>query len=243
MKNKIEICLLSFLLITSAKTTHAQNASEDFKKVRAAYDAAPAISMDVLYKSYPDYTTTVENDSQSGSFKRQGSNLYSNLLGIETLQNSQFNIIVENNSKKLVILDPAKASVNISPVNVDSVLSMCSSVKFIEGAGNQRIYKLSFDKLTSFQYSTIDFCINKETFLIDKIVLYYRDAVNFNYEDKEAPKKKPRLEIIYKNINTHAVFTNEQFSEKKYITVSENAIKPTGTYSAYELINQKNLKR
>jgi hypothetical protein len=243
MKREIKNCLLLFSLVCSARITCSQNAAEDFKKARAAYDATSALSMDVIYKSYPDYTTTVENESQAGSFKRQGDKLYSNLLGIETLQNAEQYLIVENNSKKLVVLDPVKTTSSATPVNVDSVLSICSSVKFFEAPTGNKIYKLSFDKQTSMPYAEIDFSIDKQSFLINKIVMYYRNEVNFNYQDSEAPKKKPRLEIIYKNINTHAVFAQDQFSEKKYITVTSAAIKPIGKYSAYELINQKNLNK
>jgi len=215
----------------------AQKAGDDFGKVKSAYDAAGPISMNVEYVLYEDYTTTVSYDKQLGTYSKSGASSITSLSGIETLINEKYLVVCDHNDKMILVGDPAPSK-NPALVNTDSLLKICSSVKFSENAAGQKVYRLEFEKTQLSEYSVMGIYISKQTSFIEKVTLYYRFEAKLG-EERNSPMTKPRLEIVYKNIKARVVFPLGFFSEKKFITCSGKAMACSSTLVSYKLINQK----
>ena len=240
MKDKTYIFSL-FLLAFFLQNVYAQIAKEDFKKVNDAYRNTMNLSMDVTYKLYESYKSTTPKDILTGSFKKQDNNILSNLLKIETMQNTKYKIIVDAANKILVVADPQHYMNNAITVDIDSVLAFCSSVDYRETGQKLKVYKLNFDNIF-FEYNSIEIFINKYTYFLDKLTLYFRDAVSIDKNDPDSPKEKPRLEIAYSSVNKDPKFGKNLFSEKKYIDINDGKFTCSALYKNYQLINQKLIK-
>lgn len=227
--------ILSFILISFA--VWSQKANEDFKKVRLAYDTAGAVSMDIEYILYENYTPVVPYDTQTGTYCKSGANSITSLSGIETLVNEKYLVVCDNNDQMILVGDPGPSK-NPVDMNTDSLLKICSAVKYSENASGQKVYKLEFEKTKLSEYSAMEIFINKRTSFIEKVTLYYRFESKLG-EERTAPMTKPRLEIVYKNIKAKVGFSSGYFSEKKFITGTGKTMACSATHAAYKLINQK----
>lgn len=220
-------------------TSFAQTANEDFRKVNAAYSKHQSLSMNVTYTLYSNYSSTVAHDKQKGVYMRQGDKYYSRLLGVETMNNGKTIIVTDHNDKVMLVADPPQTQKSPTPLDIDSMLATCGETKYSETKAGQKVYSMSFDKRKYLEYSKVDIYINSQTWLIDKIVLYYREQVSLDPDNDNALKEAPRVEITYSSVITNPAFDKEQFSENKFIASAGGKLKATGAYAGFEVINQK----
>lgn len=229
---KIIVCILLYHFSWSQKI------GDDFKKVNAFYSNNTNLSMSIMYNLYHDYYTAEVYDSYKGQYKKKGDKLYSDLLGIETISNNKYAVTINKNDKMIVVADPINLSSLPTPVNADSLVKICSSITFSE-SDEDKIYKMNFDKSPYFEYKMVEIFINKKNFYLDKLVLYFRDAIKFNYDDIKDKKDTPRVEIIYSNVNNSSITDDSFFSEKKYIMASNGKYSSVGKFSDYKIVNHK----
>jgi hypothetical protein len=230
---------LLLLLLFFGTSVSAQTAAAEFRLVNEAYAKAKTLSMDVQYKLYANYTTASAYESSQGKFIRQNDKYYSSLLGITTIQNDNYKISIQDESKTIIVTNPLDQGRAPSLPQLDTVLKRCSSTEIQSLEQGKKRYVLNFEKMAFSEFDRMEIEIDASHF-VTKLVLFYRDAVSLDETNTVLKKEKPRLEISYSSINTHPVISEQQFSEKKYFTASKKQLILTSTYSAYQLLNYKN---
>ncbi|MDQ3110963.1 MAG: hypothetical protein M3R17_13805 [Bacteroidota bacterium] len=236
---KLSAPVFLFLLCCAVSMgARAQNAKEDFMKVNRNYSAATELGMKIHFALFSDYNGTTPFEVQDGSYLKKGTNFYSDLMGIKTIQNSETRLTVNENDKTIIVSDPLKSSKNPSEVNLDSILSKCSDVVFTDAGQGEKLYRLRFDKTSFFEFDIIDIRIGSDSY-IKKLILYYREAVSLDETNSGLKKEKPRLEITYNSITTSPVIEQDQFSEKKYIAGSGKKTSLLPAFATYRLLNLK----
>lgn len=231
------ICLLP--VIMPAQKENYARAAIDFRLVNEAYLKAAALKTDVGYTLFPSYTSTVPFEKSKGVFMKQGSSTYSNLLGIISLSNSKVTVTLDSNEQTIVVTDPPSRNVkDPSLVDLDTLLNTCTSIEYKE-LGELKYYKLRFDQVPAFEYNAIEVYIDSKTNFLSRLTLFFRMEMDMDDGDDKYTKEKPRLEIVYTNVNTRPVFAQDQFSETKYISIQGKAIKAAAAYSQFRLINNK----
>jgi hypothetical protein len=195
--------------------------------------------MDVSYTLFPSYTSTVPFENDKGVYMKQDNNTYSNLLGIVSLSNSRVTVTLDSNEQTIVVADPPERKKRDPNVpELDSLLAVCSAIEYTESEG-VKVYKLKFDKLAFFEYNSIDVYIDSKTNFLSRMNLYFRVEMDLNEDDRSSVKDRPRLEIVYSNIDTNPVFASGQFSESGMISIAGKKITARPAYSNYRLINNK----
>jgi hypothetical protein len=237
MKKYILLLLICGLMPLSVFAENSQ-AVADFRKVNEAYTKATSLSMDISYKLFSNYSTASAYESSIGKYIKQNNNYYSELLGIVTMQNAKHKVTINEAQKSLILSNPQQANQSPSPVMLDSMLKFCSKVESTDLGEGKKLYKLHFTTKSGFEYERIDLEIGS-LWMLNRIVLYYRNAVVLNDADKSLQKEKPRLEIVYSAVNLHPTISSDQFSEKKYIVQSGKTFKAATAYASYRFLNLK----
>ncbi len=229
-----------FVHLHAQQLVTPEKASADFVHINEAYSNTKKLKMDLSYVLYPSYTATVPFENEKGVFMKQNNNTYSELLGITSLSNSKVSVSIDQAEQTIVVTDPPAKKTEIpGAVDFDSLLKKCSSIEYLELEGNGKCYKLRFDNTSFFQYNEIDVFFDGQTFLLNKLNLYFREEVDLNPDDANHLKDHPRLEISYSSIDTAPVFAPGQFSETRYINMAGKNITCTSAYTTYRLINHK----
>jgi hypothetical protein len=240
-KNSITVLLLLLLAEAHAQQpVKAEVASADFVRINEAYSNSKKLKMDVSYVLYESYTSATPFENEKGVFMKQNNSIYTELLGITSLSNSKVSLAIDANEKTMIVSDPAsKRKDTPGEVDLDTLLKICSSITYSELEDGIKFYKLRFDNAVFSQYNAIDIYFDGKTFLLTRLVLYFREELDLNESDNVHIKDHPRLEISYSSIDTSPEFDAAQFSEARYINVAGKKITCTSSYASYRLINHK----
>ena len=235
MRTKIQFMIIALVIGLSLK---AQTVAEVLKEVNAKYSGTENVSMDIKYELFTNYSAVLPYESSSGSYVKQGSSYYSNLLGITTVQNKKYAVSVSESDQMIVVSNPVKTGKAPSLVETDSLLKRCTSTEVKKTAEGVTTCILHFENAPFCEFDRIEIEVGTNSF-ITSMTLFYREAVNLNESDPQLKKEKPKLVISYSNINTNPVIKADQFSERTYIIDNGEKITGASAYSTYRILNHK----
>lgn len=235
----IKYCICFFIWIV-VMNANSQNVKQDVLKINEAYSKFNDLSMSIIYNVYANASSSVPAESETGSFKQHGSLRYSRIKEIESLQNKEYLVVVDNEEKVIVVGNPVKFNPKkITMLDLDTAFAKCSSVKFIDNSISQNGYKLMFKPTIVSEFDAIDLYFNKKSFLVEKMVFYYREKIKINEADENSVKEKPKLEVIFSNMNFKTEPDINFFSEGRFIEKKKGKYFPVSAYNQYNLIDQK----
>lgn len=238
MKIIANVLVVAFL---SINYVFAQTVSSDFDKVRATYKGLKGISAEVEYIVFQGHSSTKVMDVRTGIFKSNMTDAFTfNLTGTLQCHNPQYDILISKEEKAIVVKKniTAKAQTGFIP-GVDTSSGIWKNgIKIYDGNG-MRTWRVSFKGVPISEYDMIDITIDTRNYLITSLSLYYRsNMTNYMYSEDPEDNYKPKMVINYKNVRLNPTFTEDEFSEKKYIQVSGNEMKTSKNYVGYELLIQ-----
>ncbi len=227
------VCLL-LLAFRPDTVTDRERAVTDFVKVNETYKQEN-LSMDIVYRMFDTYTGTEPAMQMKGYFHKREGAIHSVLMGIETLQNDQYKIVMDNTNKTMLLTAPDSLSKkSTSGVNIQQALTVCTTVQYLEKE-QEKIYKLFFKK--GFEYNEMDIHIAGKSFFIRQLDLFFEAPVNLKGE-KEGPKAKPRAEISYSNVKKKPGGKPADFYTATYMTLQNKQPAPSKKYAGYKFLNQ-----
>ena len=228
---KITCSLLGLLLFASA---FAQtDMSTILKKINEAYQNNENMSVTTTYKMFANHTTTMPAQTLSAIMKKKGRNMSYKLDKMERLESSNRRIMVNHESKTVIVQPNDKDK---KPYVMDFELEKYLNKKTIGQVQEQGENLLLSVPLKTGDIEKVEMIVNKTTFLLSKMVVYYHQNIRFNAADKNAPKEKPRMEISFQ-INLSPTFGSGDFAETKFIQVNNGVVKLNKDFNGYQLVN------
>lgn len=240
----IAVCLCCHLFLP------AQDIAKDVLKLNEKYKEIDSISMKMQFILYKDYTSSVAFETVNGILMKQNKNLYNSIATVESLTNSKYSLFIDNDSHIIIIgnvvktdsTNNKKSKFNIDlNFSVESMSALVASGFTIEEPPKFYFLKNSSDSIRALKvdlnysdYESIECYYYPKTYIIKKIILYYRDAYEI---DENGDTTKPRLEINYSNVDEKTMFNQDIFSEKKYVSISDKTVTGIGKYSKYKIVN------
>ena len=106
----------------------------------------------------------------------------------------------------------------------------------IEDKGTQLVLTIA---LEAKDIEKIQIVVNKSSFMIDKFITYYKQAVRLNPENLQMPEEKPRMEVSFQ-INLNPTFNPNDFKESKFIKVVNGKVSLSEQYKNYRLMSLDN---
>lgn len=216
-------------------------AKTEFKKVNDSFDQN-IFSVKMTYNFYKQSGDLKPDEIKQGMFCKNGETSYSNINGIESVRTKNSTISIQQEDKILVISNSvnknSSSAVSLTP---DSLLRFCSSILRTEVSTDLIKYELVFNNKVDLEFSKMDVIIDKKTFMLSKIVMYYPEL---EFPSEENPDQmetlNPKMEVIYKNYKNIIDVNSALFLEANYVElVSPKKYKGVGKYSQYKIYNQK----
>ena len=227
---------LVLIVILLSGVVLAQDPKMDFKTINKTYAEATKLSMQLKYELFFD-SDTKPSDVEYGVYKRDQNNFYVKQTDREMLITGQHILVIDNETKTLIV-DKAKENINpINPlqVDLDSIFTLYQKVEFYKTGSNNGLHAYRFT-LKNGPYTAIDVVFNPSTYFVVEITNTYREKMN----DANNIARKASLKTSFTNVNSKPVFTSD-FNETKYIVNKNNSIALAASYAKYKLLT--NLKK
>ena len=203
------------------------------KKLNEAYQANGNMSVTTTYKMYANFTTTTAAQTLTGNLKKKGEQMSYKLENVERLESLHRRILVNHDSKTVIVqANDVDRKTYVMDLELEKYLNSKTQGQ-VQDQGTQLLLSMPV-KLPDVE--KVDMYINKSTFLINKLVVYYRQAIRFNAADESTPKQKPRMEIAFQ-INLNPTFANNEFNENKFIRINNGVMKLNNSLTDYQLVN------
>jgi hypothetical protein len=246
---KIMLVVWVFIAVQPLK---AQNAIDDFKKVNVKMESRK-FNMTMKYALFETYTSVKSVEEKTYRISCWQTELAMHVEGIDMIQSGGYSLYMDHDHKVAILehLDQKVLKKQIAELSqwmtMDSIMSVYSRTELISDKNNQRIWRLHLDKNNRFAYT--DVTINTKTFLLEKAQVYFSQSMDDllgNRFSRSNAGKKPRLEIVFRDIEFPAGRNASAFTITQYVTVPKKGPKAlVHEYKAYEFVDytQKNKRR
>ena len=220
----------------------AQDAIEDIQKINNAYLVNNQFSMDIVISAYENKDSKKAYEIEEGFAKRNGDFLHVKVGDIETIKSRKLLLSIDHKNN-IILISESVAQDSKLPGDMASslqiLLGYCEKVKYFDVSRKVGKYVLN---IPAYTYEQFEFEFNKNTYFLEKLVMIMNSKLNDESSVDETEKRKVKLIIEYKNINTQPEFNNQEFTTWKYIYKDGNEYKSTVEYKEYAIINQLPIK-
>lgn len=235
--------LLCLGLIIAIQNAFCQKVSDELKKINGAYEKLLKVQVDVTYNVYQNHLSTVPVEVTKGVIKKENTNIYSSVGDVTTISNSKYYFSVDEGSNTLVVSNIRAERKQSSAffTDLDTLLSYCRSsvIKPYDASTNRIILSLNEDLG---EIEKIEFFYNKNSYLLNKIILFYGYEISIDDEGLK-PEQKPRMEIEYHKYDTAPKFSALIFSEKDFFYVEKGALRPADKFKNFTILDQRIKKK
>lgn len=239
MKIIFNAFLIIFLFIGSAYINkETQDVKGDFQKISKVFSENKNISFKMSYLLYRNYKSSVPIEVKNGYFKRIGDKQFVNIDGFLTLYLKDMLLVVDSTNKTILIGNPIKfdmKSLNIFPL--DSMKKFYSNMEVLSEDKTTKTVKLQIAKNIVSPTNAISISYNKESYFVNKIVLFYREKIKFNESDKETTQM--RLEVVLSDYQKVDDSKDFEFSSNHYIQKQKHKYVGVGIYKSYKILDQR----
>lgn len=195
-------------------------------------------SIMVAHASYEDHKTIVPHERSSGYFKKDKSNYHSFILGIHTIQNENYKIVIDTLNKLMLVAKPDKNI--LSPHSIEdqkTMLNSCINLKTMN-SGNEKRYRMELKE--GYPLSAYEFLIDPQG-MLKEITCYYTEK-NKKESGTENATITPRLSITFSEYKKNPPYNSSEFDEKKYFFIKDNRLMLTEKYKDFKLHDQRIIK-
>lgn len=243
MKLKIEKYCLLTILITSIglgelMTVHAQNLKEDFVRVNQVYEKNKQLFFQTEYRAFKSTEEDKPLHIEIGMFYRNNDLNYQKIGAIESIKTKDYYLMVDHEESRMAILNSVsfknEVQTPLEMLQEANLLDYCEVIAFQKEEEGQTSYLI---KPSISEYESIKIILNSKTFFIEKLILFYKNEQDLEDDGLLA---KPRLEIIFKDINTNPDFPTEIFTYNNFLTRERGKLSCKSQYSHYTLENHLN---
>lgn len=235
------VALLLLAFIGKAQVQKPENVDKAtmakvFEKMNNWFKNTPAYSMKVTHASYENYTTTVPADRAVGYFKKDKNNYHSFLIGIHTIQNNDYKIVIDTAQKIMLVASPDQLVWNsYTTDNYIYLLQECSAIK-VTTIGTDKKYRLEYKEGPLACYEIV---VDADG-LLKEVVSFYAKAIKKDENDKNSPKVKPRIVITFSGYEKKPVFNyKKDFDESCYFIKKGSKVIPVERYKKFKFSDQR----
>lgn len=204
----------------------------EMEKVDKFYAAKKKYSVTVTHATYKGHDSEIPYQQSTGYFHYENGKYHSWLLGIHTLSDGKYKVVVDSLNKMLIVSDADSKTtdelMHLNYTNSAKYIVSCKQSKTEEGEK----FKLDFNEVPSYTSYLLRIAESGE---IRGLTVYYRTEYPSDAKDPNSIKVKPKLSISYSDFTDKPSFSISEFSSAKYFTVEKNIIKPTSAYTKYQI--------
>jgi hypothetical protein len=212
----------------------ADDAAKVYWNLNNLYSKTTSYSITVTYTSYENYTTQTSYETSSGFFNKYTTGYHSFLLGISTIQNSKYKIVVDTARKVIAVANPDKTFENsLTMADYKTLMENCTSIK-VANEGNEKYYRIEFKSV--YPINAYEYALSSTGWIKEMTLFYNKNYVNENGENVNI---KPRLQIKYGNVKVGILENKSELDESKYFSKLGIKLIIASKYNGYVLSDQR----
>jgi len=188
----------------------------------------PNYGVTVTHALYSHYNAQTADETYTGYYRRNKLKEHSVLMGIETIQNEQTKVVIDTNSKLVMVYNTIPMA-NSPGIEIISALKLCSSIHVNDKGAESRI-ELDFQDN---QYPLSKMVIAIVDHRLTVLEMWHNEAVT----DDNGEIIKPRTKISYSNYQENKKFSAKEFSTGHVVELKNSAIIPAESYSLYRIMD------
>jgi hypothetical protein len=196
------------------------------------YFLEPTYMMNFSYASFIGKENKSAYEQMTGIYKRSKDDYYSSFEEQMTFQNKEFRVLVDKDSKEIIITKPN----SINPTDLDQIIYSSTLEKVMQFSKRSTSgiseYRLVYDGSLEYESSTLEFDKNM---LLRRITYQYRDKQEIEREDGSKYQEYPRLDLSISNYSKQVTLLPSERVESVLKTNSGKVISTTSEYKNYRL--------
>lgn len=239
MDNRTAPVFMIFLL-GSCLSFYGQmpSASTTIQKVDTYYRSLMEFDLEMEYRMYKGYTGNHLTESYKGTIYKSKDATHIKILGSEIIQFPEKQITINKESRTLVYSSSSGAVLQNSPMEISTFLNYYNETGSII-KGNSIIHEMVLkDIQLQIPYNKVIIYVNKDTYQIEKQVLYFTSKVPFIDGNGKEVLDSARMEISFKQ----SAKVNKKIPKlEDYVVLkANNEVRLAKAYTTYTMINQTN---
>ena len=237
MKYYYHFIVLFFITMIVFQGHGQESKVKDLIRLNHEYAKRNSLQMHVVYQGYSSYTSKEPVDTQYGIVKQQGENIYYQIGTLESLHNSECNVIVDEEDKMITLLKIISKSETPDLGQlmelVEKYAKNSTSISLVTLDNLHKEYRIVVPGNS--EYSEIRIVYDYKQWFVKKMILYYDTPMSVTEGGK---MDKPRLVISYKQKDVKPSFTKNEFSIDRFVKKEGDRYLGVGKYLGYKIMNQ-----
>lgn len=188
----------------------------------------PNYGVTVTHALYSHYNAQTADETYTGYYRRNKLKEHSVLMGIETIQNEQTKVVIDTNSKLVMVYNTIPMA-NNPGIEIISALKLCSSIHVNDKGAESRI-ELDFQDN---QYPLSKMVIAIVDHRLTVLEMWHNEAVT----DDNGEIIKPRTKVSYTDYQENKKFSAKEFAIGHIVELKNSVITPKAEFSLYRIMD------
>jgi hypothetical protein len=239
MKKEI---LLTLLLLTSSllfaqqwKPISKMEAVSILSKIKNWHKEHPDYSVNITHTSYIGYSNTVPHEQLKGYAIVHGNFYHSSLLGIETIQNSTYKVVIDTADKTMIVCYPDYWNSAIHDLPDSASLRLVGS-SYIRKHDN--LLSIRFEYKLGCKLEREEITIDND-YKLNEVAFYFSQGT-YDETTEQNDNEKPKVVATYSEYKLKNVVTESDFDTENYIIAGDsNKLVLAIPYSDFELLDSR----
>lgn len=240
------LCLLAFKTDnTSWKTCTISEIDGEIKKMEAFYKSNTSYSVLITHSSFIGHNAITPFEKSEGFLIKHGTNLHSMILGIETIQNDKWKVVIDSSSNTIAVSDIEKEIQNQAlPLNALLAKKNITVCKKADLQGSDKLFHIEFSAPVKLLAEEMKIGAD---YRLKELTMLYREKYNVDPENANSPKEQPKVTIVLKDYKLNPkIDIKKEFNTNTYFVVDKAGnFVLTPVFKQYEILDlriSKNIK-
>lgn len=230
---KTAFFLLTLIFSTSS---FSMTAKDLISKMQKIYNDKSHIEYTCTYELFKGHKSDVVEESYKGFFYRNKSNVYQKIDETEFVYATDFFVQISHSEKMISLSQPQKL-INTT-VDLDLALKHCSKTEVEEKEGYYAV-TLIIKNSSDLPFSVVKMRINKKKYFLERLDVYYSEALDFSQEYNKNDQDRPHLKITFAEPKLNPKTLNYFELDRYFLKNSSGILKLVEKYVGYTLVDNR----
>jgi hypothetical protein len=200
--------------------------------VKEVYNAQESYELEVSYTIYRATDPTTIQESHTGDYVKNGSNIYSKIGAIELVHIDETFLQI-NHDEKAILFTKQQQNKALDPLQLETFTNHFESIQ-VEKKDNGWVCELSNPKLTGqFPYEKIEIHVD-QNFQVRKQILHPIQTIVFSSERGENSLDRSIIYVEFSDLQPYK--RSEVLQLDTYVSTKNTIVRPSVALKEYQLI-------
>jgi hypothetical protein len=214
--------------VLPAVTNDLEKAERILVDLNSYYVEHPNYAATVTHALYSNYNAQTADETYTGYYRHNKLKEHSVLMGIETIQNEQLRVVIDTNSKLVMVYNTIPMA-NNPGIEIISALKLCSSIR-VNDKGAKSTIELDFQDN---QYPLSKMVIDIVDHRLAVLEMWHNEAIT----DENGEIIKPKTKVSYTDYQENKKFSAKEFAIGHIVELKNSAITPKAEFSLYRIMD------